>query len=318
MPIGLRSWRRGCLIAVSILCAFVFLNATGCRKGAEKEQQSRTLLRDDLGREQHFSSDIRRIVSLAPSLTEIVCMLDRRDALVGITTACDYPASVKSLTRVGDMMTPSIETIVGLYPDIVLVSVEGNTRDAHDRLVQLGLKTFVSNPRSFEGILKSISDIGTLLGIPRRVRQICDSLEKIGRTVADRAAAHAAEPLPGVLLIVSVDPLIAAGTGTFLDEMIHIAGARNAVADGLGNYPVIGREEILRANPDILLISDDVAVSTSALLRQFPEWRGLSAVRKSRLYLIDSDIFLRPGPRVFRGLVQLRDILDQSDTYPRQ
>ncbi len=298
---------RAAIIALVLLIGIS--GGCGSRRAPRDGADSR-ILRDDLGREVRIPDRVRRIVTLAPNLTEIICALGAEHDLVGVTTYCDYPPSVTRIPRVGDMIAPSIETIVGLSPDIVFVSVEGNTRDAHDQMSRLGVRTFVSNPHTFDGILKTLRDAGVILHREARAAHIVDSLEEIRRAVTDRARSLPVGEAPSVLLIVSLDPLIVAGRGSFIDEMMTLAGARNAGAAAVGRYPVVGREEVLRENPDCILISNDVAVDAAGVLDRFPEWNRLRAARTRNIRVIDADVFLRPGPRVFAGLRDLRDLLD--------
>ncbi|MBI5645853.1 MAG: ABC transporter substrate-binding protein [Ignavibacteriae bacterium] len=297
--------------AAIIALALLIGSSGGCgSRRAPGDRANSRIVRDDLGRAVRIPEHVRRIVTLAPNLTEIICALGAEPDLVGVTSYCDYPPSVAHIPRVGDMIAPSIEAIVGLAPDIVFVTVEGNTRDAHDQMTRLGLRTFVSNPHSFDGILKTLSDAGEILHREARAARLVDSLGAIRRAVADRAREHAGGEAPSVLLIVSLDPLIVAGRGSFIDEMMTIAGARNAGAAAVGRYPVVGREEVLRANPDCILLSNDVAVDAAGVLDHFPEWKKLRAARTRNIRVIDADVFLRPGPRVFSGLRVMRDLLD--------
>jgi len=287
-----------------LICCLVALNP-GCSKDSGHEEGGAVVVRDDMDRDVRISRAPRRIVILAPSLTETVFALGRGNAVAGVTNLCDYPPETAAAVTVGDMVNPNIEAIAGLSPDLVLLTVEGNTRQTYDKLTQLGIKTFVSNPRSLDGVLETLDKLGRLLGASDKARALTDSLMALRRDVMTSACGRGLS----VLLLISVDPVIAAGKGTFLDELIGITGARNAGAVGIGRYPIINREEILRSNPDLILVSGDLAMSADDLLKRFPEWKELSALSSGGLLNVDADVFLRPGPRIFEGLRTLEALL---------
>jgi iron complex transport system substrate-binding protein len=253
-----------------------------------------------------LSGPAKRVVSLAPSITEMVCALGCDSVLAGVSSFCDFPPSVFRKPKVGDLLNPSLEAILSLRPDLVLISVEGNSRETYSRLLDLQLPVFVSSPRTIADVLASITNLGALLGCPVSAQHLTDSLSRF-REVLSRPPRPGA---PSVLMLIATDPLIVAGGDTFLDEMIRLSGARNAGDGGRGRYPALNREEILRRNPDVLLYSSDLHLSHEAILHLFPEWRRLSAFTRGRCEEVDASLFLRPGPRLFRGLRSLRGIVD--------
>jgi len=265
---------------------------------------------DDLGRSIGFDSPPKRIISLAPSITEALFFLGKESSILGVTTVCDYPRAVSKKTRVGDLQAPDIERIIQLDPDLVLLSVEGNTQGTFNTLERLGLKLFVTNPRTLEGVLKSLTDM-------RRIFGKNDSLASAGaelkNTLDNFRRSAAGKKTRSVLFVISVEPLIVAGRGTFLDEMIRTVGGCNIGANAVGSYPVFSREEVVRANPEYLLYPNDLGVDLDQLVRRFPEWEKNRAVRNGNVYSVDPDIFLRPGPRVFDGLACLDSLLRRSN-----
>ena len=133
---------------------------------------------DDLGREIELDSPAQRIVSLAPSITETLFFLGVGDRVVGVTRYCNFPPEAKSKTIVGGVIDPNYEVIVSLKPELIIMTVEGNTREAFEKLSNLGFKIFVTNPRNFDGIFKTIIDIGRLCGVESRANFLVDSLKK--------------------------------------------------------------------------------------------------------------------------------------------
>ena len=209
------------------------------------------------------------------------------------------------------MRTPDIERILSLKPDVVFLSVEGNTRETFELLERAGLRIFVSNPRTVDGILSSLERIDSVLGAGKSVNGRVDALRQRFKD----ATARRAEPST-VLMIISVSPLIVAGGNTFLDEIIARAGGRNAAHELSGNYPVINREALLGINPDWILMSDDLPVQGTDLTAIYPEWSRLAAVTHDRVRRVDADIFLRPGPRLVLGLEKMRDLF-ASERLPK-
>jgi iron complex transport system substrate-binding protein len=264
---------------------------------------------DDLGRKLRLQATPRRIVSLAPSLTEMLFALGADSNVVGVTSYCDYPPEAAERTVVGDLVTPDIERILSLHPDLVLISVEGNSQRTFATLQRMGLRVFVSNPRDIAGVYKSLRDIGMLLGREDKAVAFVDSLRHIEREL--RAAVSDDIAPPSVLMLLSLQPLMAAGRDTFIDEIITLAGGRNAAGDLRGAYPTLNRETLLRMDADLILYPDDMGVSEAGIRDGFPEWRELHAVQHDFLYRIDADVYLRPGPRVFQAALELREFIDR-------
>ena len=253
---------------------------------------------DDLGRTITLSAPARRVVSLAPSLTESLFAIGAGGQVAGITTFCNYPDGTRVLPRVGGMTNPSIERIVSLSPDLVLVSIEGNTRADFTRITTLAIPVYVSNPRTLMGIYRSLTDLGSLTGRSDEAQRLVDSLkhkEEMLRSMVSRTPVS-------TLFLISLHPLIVAGKNTLLNELLALAGARNIAADLEGNYPAISREAILAENPDVLFMTADLAGDTEHLISLFPEWSQLNAIRQKKVYRLDTDIVSRPGPRALLGL----------------
>ncbi|MDH7515939.1 MAG: cobalamin-binding protein [Bacteroidota bacterium] len=287
-----------------VACVALFA-ATGCSRSHERGDLSGIVtVKDDLGREVTFAAYPRRVVALAPNLTECVFAIGCGDRLVGVTRYCDYPPEALRIERVGDMVNPSIEAIVSREPDLVLISTEGNARATFDRLDEIGIKTLISNPRTLSDILGTIGMLGEALGARERARRVQDSLAAFIRPIRGRYG-------PRVLFLVSLEPLMTVGRGSFLDALITAAGLENAGAAGKGRYPVLGREEVVRADPSYILLSSDLATDSASAVRLFPEWRRLRAGREGGIRIANADIFLRPGPRAFEGLQILSELAAQ-------
>jgi iron complex transport system substrate-binding protein len=259
-----------------------------------------TLL-DDLHRQVTLQRPATRIVSLAPSITESLFAIGAGDQVVGVTDYCNFPPQVRSCHRVGGMINPSIEAIVGLSPDLIIVSMEGNQRQDFTTLTGLKIPVFVTNPRTLEGINQSLRQLGTLTGRTREAAKLVDTLS---RRTAQLLAAGNNRRTP-TILFVSVQPLMAVGARTFLNELVTAAGGDNlAAASGL-TYPSLSREMVLTEDPEVMLITSDAIDSTESITALYPEWTQLSAVRSGHVYRINPDIVSRPGPRAVDGLAML-------------
>lgn len=248
-----------------------------------------------------------RIVSLAPNLTEILFALGLDSSVVGVTDFCDYPPRAKTKARVGGITTPSFETIAELKPDLVLMTVAGNSRADHDKLLSLGLTVVATDPSTVEGIYASIDRIGSLTGTQDRADSLIIALRQTQHDLMARAQARAPR---SVLILLSLRPLIGAGTGSFIDDLLRLANATNVAAGTASAYPLLSREHLLQTNPDVLIVLDDVASDPREVIEAYPEWNTLDAVRNGRVIILDTNLISRPGPRIMEGLRLLISALE--------
>lgn len=271
--------------------------------------QTHVSIVDDLGRSITMGGPARRIVSLAPSITESLFAIGAGEQVVGVTDYCNYPPEVSTKARVGGMINPSIEAVVNLRPDLIIVSMEGNMRADFLALTGLGIPVFVSNPRTIAGIIHSLKQLGILTGRDAGADSVIRNISV--RTEAIKAKADGFRKR--ALFLVSTQPLIVVGKNTFLNELLELAGADNLAAGLPGTYPAYSRETLLAENPDIILIMSDVIVDWKSLLDLFPEWSGLSALRRHQIHRVEADIVSRPGPRAADGLESLYGIMHERD-----
>ncbi len=261
---------------------------------------------DDLGREVRLSAPARRIVSLAPNLTEIVFALGLGDRLVGVTDFCDYPPAARRVARVGGVTSPSAEQVVALAPDLVLATTAGNGREQVLGLASLGLRVVVTDPKDLESVAESFVLIARVAGVPeagaRMAAAFRDRLEAVRRAVAG-------QPRPRTLLLVWPDPLIAAGPRTFPSRLLDAAGGTNALAGArdavlAAAYPTIGLESLLAIAPDAIVLAAHQGTTLETLAR-LSRYGDVPAIRDGRLAAIDQAILVRPGPRLADAAEQL-------------
>ncbi len=265
---------------------------------------------DDLGRTVTLPAPAHRIVSLAPSITETLFAIGAANQIVGVTDYCNYPPEARMKQHVGGMINPNIEAIVGLHPDLIILSMEGNVRDDFTRLTGFGIPVFVSNPRTFAGIRRSIDQIGELTGHTAEAARLAG--RQAARVDSIAALVHGA-PIR-TLCFVSLEPIMVVGHNTFVNELLERAGAGNLAAGAAGTYPAYSREAVLSGNPEVIIVLSDVLADARHLTDLFPEWRNLPAVQHHRVYVVNSDLVSRPGPRAVDGLNLLFHILHDHDS----
>ncbi|MCS7228926.1 MAG: cobalamin-binding protein [Candidatus Kryptonium sp.] len=272
------------------------------------EVLSQVEVSDDLGRKLRFDEPPSRIVSLAPSITETLYFLSLGDKVVGVTRYCNFPPEAQKKTIIGGVIDPNYEIIASLKPDLIIMTVEGNTRESFNKLSELGFKIFVTNPRNFNGIFKTILDFGKIFGIESKAKHLVDSL----RAELDKVRKlNIVEKKPKIFVVLSLNPLMTAGKNTFINEIIERAGGLNIAGTLKQNYPILNREEILKVNPDIIILTES-NVERDELLRQFPEWKHINAIRENKVFKVDPDILFRPSPRVILATKIIAQMINKS------
>lgn len=254
---------------------------------------------DDLGRTVSVPATIRRVVTLAPNLTEIVFAADGGDTLVGTDDFSDYPPEAKRLPHVGGMQ-PDIERVVALGPDLVLASTEGNQPAIAPALAAAGVPLFVVRTDRLDEIPTALSRIGELLETGNGETAASTLRDQVRRQLRRR------ERQPRVLFAVWADPLYVAGSGTFTDDLFALTGARNAV--GAKGWPQYSQESLLANPPDIVLYPG-TAVSRASVEKLFAA--SPPVLRRVLIVAVDDNRFTRPGPRVAEAAAALNEIIDQ-------
>ena len=245
---------------------------------------------DDRGVVVSLPQSPQRIVSLLPSLTETVCELGQCHRLVGVDRYSNHPASVRALPKTGGGIDPNIEAIVALRPDVVLMATSSR---GVQRLEALGLKVLAMEPKSSVDAQRVMGKLGQLLEVP--------DADRIWRAV-DAGVMAAAQSLPPgarklrVYYEVSAGGY-AAGTQSFIGEMMARLGVQNIVTPDLGPFPRINPEYVVRANPDLIMIG----ARNVQGMAQRPGWSSMRALREQRVCVFteaESDVLVRPGPRM--------------------
>ncbi|NOR17021.1 ABC transporter substrate-binding protein [candidate division WOR-3 bacterium] len=237
-----------------------------------------------------------KIVSISPAMTEILFAVGAGNDIVGVTTFCNYPEAAKKIYKIGDFSNPSIERIVGLKPDIVIVNLPEQMR-IKKQLEKLGVTIFVSSPKSLNDIYKEIADIGKIV----KKERVADSLihymkMNIGPSEHKRKK--------GVYIELSPRPLVTIGAHSFLNEMLEMAGGKNIFSDLNKDYPVISQEEVIKRNPEIIILLHPGNITDRLA------WKKIAAIKKDKVYTnLNQDHILRPGPRLVEGFKELQRII---------
>jgi len=255
---------------------------------------------DALGRVVQVDEQPQRIVSLVPSVTEILFALGLGDRVVGVTEFCTYPSAALSKARAGGYGSPNLEAVVGLRPDLVLTSADATSPAFVSRLESLGIPTYVVYPRSLADTSAMIKNIGRVTGALEQAEKQAQCLDQTVAAVRDAVAGLSR---PRTLVSVMLQPLIVAGPETLANDLLQTVGAENIVPQSPGRYPTWNPEAVLAADPDVFLVSQhSVEVNPGEL---FAGWSALKAVRENRVVSIDPDLILRPGPRLALGLAAM-------------
>jgi iron complex transport system substrate-binding protein len=237
---------------------------------------------------------------VAPNVTEILFALGLEDRLVGVSNYCQYPPEAKKIEKIGGYINPSLEKIVALRPDLVVGIAEGDLRTFVDKLAGLKVPVYIANPRDALEVLTSIRKIGEVTFAPEPARRIVRSMEEKIGSIRDKVQGRRR---PRVLHILDFNPLISAGKGTFVDDLIRLGGGRNVAEAATGKYPRFSMEEVLVQDPEVILLAS--MKSGDPLVKQrrwWERWKTISAVKQGRVYVLDSDLIHRPSPRMAEGL----------------
>src|SRR6202162_4664361 len=231
----------------------------------------------ETGRTVRITESVMRIVALAPSLTETVYALGLQDHLVGDTDYCDYPPEAQKKTKVGGAINPSLEQIVALHPDLVLVTKGLNRLETVHSLDGLGISSYATDPHTVEEIITSAKKLSDVLGVPEAGASVAGEMQRRLAGLQQRVGALAAKR---VLFVVWTQPLISVGKDTFIADALRRAGAVSIV-DSEQNWPQVSLEEVARLQPEFLVFADSHSDSASPaveVLATLPGWSILDAV----------------------------------------
>jgi iron complex transport system substrate-binding protein len=252
----------------------------------------------------------KRIVSLAPSMTEVLYALGLGDNIVGVTTFCDYPAEAKKKPKIGGMSNPSLEAVISLKPDMVVLTTDGNPREFEERLVSLKINTFVFQARRLAELPQGVRELGTALGVKSRADTLAREIESgTSKIKKSSLVSRPSSVKKKVLFIVWPEPLMVAGPGTVIDDAITLLGCENIAGTAKTSYPKYSLEEVIRQAPDVIFIGKSMGVDMRSVSEGVLSRMGsVPAIKSGKVFYVSDKLF-RLGPRVVKGIEELAECL---------
>lgn len=283
--------KKTMILILTLILTFGIL--TGCNSTGKEEK-----LEDS-------NEKVERIVSLAPSNTEILFSLGLGDRIVGVTTECDYPKEAMEKDKVGDYKGINIEKVIELEPDLVIGYGEVDEGIA-SKIKEAGISLVSYEPESIDEIIDVIKKIGEVTGKEEEAKKVTEDMNAKKGKILDKIKD--AEEVK-VFYEVWNDPLMAAGPGSFMDELINLAGGENIAKDAKGEYPEFDQEQLIERNPDVYLTADDNEDKTVESIKIRPGYETMDAIKNDRIYLLEPNIVSRPGPRIIDALELVAEAL---------
>lgn len=276
--------------------------ALGAIVACDKPAGRSNVVRDDFGDSVSFVAPPARIVSLSPATTEILFTLGAGSRVVGRSKYDLWPDSAKLVPSLGDGMRPNVEAVLGVRPDLVVLYASQDNRPAAARLRAAGVNTLAMRQDHIADFRRLTGLLGTILDDSTRARAVVDSVYHTMDSVrsATRGAAR-----PKVFWHIWDAPLITVGSGSFMDELVEIAGARNVYADITEPSGQIALEDVARRDPDFILAGPIGA----AAIKSDPRWRIVRAAREKRILVVDTGLVARPSVRLGEAAASLARLL---------
>ncbi|HKS30414.1 MAG TPA: cobalamin-binding protein [Pyrinomonadaceae bacterium] len=257
---------------------------------------------DGSGRRVRVPQRPERIITLAPNLTEIVYAVGAGPRLVGNTTYCDYPQEARAVEKVGDTLHPSIERIIALRPQLILISTASQLEAFTKQLDEQNIAVYITDPHDLEGVFKSIEAIGDLVDERERAASVVNALRSRASSIEERVSKQ--KPL-SVFYQLSAEPLYTAGRDSFITDLVRRAGGVSVTANVPGAWPRYSDEAALAARPEAVIMATGDSMGAQANVEVAEPLRRSPAVQNNRVYKINGDFLSRPGPRLVDGLEQM-------------
>ncbi len=295
-----RLWAAPCRVFSAMLAAVLILVVAAVKGEAG-------IMTDQAGRRVPVPDDPKKIVSLAPSITEIIFALGEGERLKGVTHHCDYPAEARSLPKVGSYVRLDVEKIAAAAPDLCIGAGDGNPPRVVEMIEAMGIPVYLANPINLDTLADTFLRIGQILNTSQKAKEAVNLMHARIEQVKARLAG--AKQSPRVFFQIGIVPLVSVGRGTFLNELITLAGGRN-LGEGPIPYPRFSREQVVAMAPDIIVITSMTrGLGLENVKEEWKSYRSLPAVRDDRIHIVDSNIFDRPTPRLIEGLEELARII---------
>ena len=262
---------------------------------------------DQLGRKIRVPDNPKRVISLAPSITEIIFAIKQEKRLVAATRFSDYPEQAKLLPKVGSYVQLDLERIISLTPDLCIAVKDGNPIDIILRIESFGIPVFAVDPQNFKAIIRTIHEIGMILNAPKKNLEIAKQMEH--RMLTIKSKTSKLKKKPRVFFQIGISPIVSVGTKTFIHELITIAGGTN-ITSGTIPYPRLTKEEIISLSPEIFIITSMARQAVfQEIKKEWQQWTNIPAIRNNRIHLVDSSLFDRAAPRLADGMELLFQLI---------
>lgn len=255
---------------------------------------------DALDREVAIKEEPQRLVSLSPAVTEIIFELNMESKLVGVSDYCNYPPGALTISKVGGFADPNLEVILDLKPDLVFASA-GVQEGVLKKLEETGVAVVALDAKDLEGVIQNIKTAGSAVGAPAQAAKVVIALQKRIQDVEQRISQTTSKP--EVFYEIWDNPLMTAGPGSFINDLIVKAGGRNIASNAQEEFPRFSLEVLLEKDPEVYIISTHGHKPTD--VKQREGYQALSAVKKNKVFSLDENLITRPGPRVVDGLEKL-------------
>ena len=289
---------------VFLLACTLFLSSNACSRShpdkTETNSTDKIGYTDGMGRKVLLPKRPQRIISLAPSVTEVLFMLGAGDRVIGVTTQCDWPEAARRKPKIGDLLNVNYELILAAQPDLIIASTAGNDRTAVLKLADLGLQVYVTASRSVRQIFETVESIGRITDCAARGNQLVAEMKSRLDTVKKHLAGL---PATRAFFITWFDPLLAPGEHTFETDALREAAVLSITGDFKEFYPRYSLEQVLARDPDVIITVEHTG-SPLPDLRRITGWNDLRAVKQDRIYVLN-EVFQHPSPRFVDGVEEL-------------
>jgi iron complex transport system substrate-binding protein len=292
-------------LGFTALLLAISISAMACAPASPSVQ-----IEDDLGTPVYLDRPVQRIISLAPSSTEMVYYLGLEDRLIGDTEYCNYPPAANNKTRVGGFSTVDMEKVVSLQPDLALAA-DIHSKSATPMLQKMGFRVVTFSPKTLDRVINDLGLLAKICGITDKSEGTINGFKNRVDAISSKTLTIKDNLKPGVLVVIWHDPMMVAGKGTLVDDLIRLAGGINR-AQGVSGYGNLSVETIISSDPDVIIVPTSMGASGNQI------WNGIasdarlvnvSAIKNNAVYKIDGDVILRYGPRSVTALEQIAALL---------
>ncbi len=296
---------KGIKIAAILLISYALCQCGNSNKAPARQKTE--VFTDAMQRQVTVPRPVKRIVSMAPNVTEMLFAIGLSEEIVGVTDFCDYPDAARQKPKIGGYYDPNIEAILSLAPDLVVATPDGYSKDKVKRLEQSGVSIFLVNPMKIDEIPEAMLTLGKVVGKDDMAEQVVENLRLRIAAVRQAVALIPAEERPKVFYEIGRDPLITAGPGNFVDNLISTAGGINIASDAPSDWPRYSVEAVIMKEPDMIIVAPHVTPRED-IAKTWHRYRTIPAVKNGKIYTVEPDILLRSGPRIVDGLEELHRI----------